>query len=35
MKQKKKKKATTTINEHLPNAGTILLKIVSKNTRDN
>lgn len=30
MKQKKK-----TVNEHVLNAGTILLKIVSENVRDN
>lgn len=28
-------KQKNTINEHVPNAGTILLKIVSKNVRDN
>lgn len=35
MEKERKKKATTTINEHVLNAGTILLKIVSKDSRDN
>lgn len=28
-------KQKNTINEHVPNAGIILLKVVSKNVRDN